>query len=246
LKIKNILWGLQDMSNNHLMIEFIGLPGSGKSTISKQVAEELRYSHIILDNFISNKLQKSYLYRVIWKVKFIVKEIVLHPVFYLKQINCILKTKQNTFEDFIKVTSNWIIIIGQWQKNKKMGNSIISDQGIIQAAWSIFFSAKEDICVEKYLDQIELPDMVFYIKVNREIMNLRLAKRITKQSRMGKKINFDNEGIYLKSIDIFNKIENYLNNCNVSLTVIDNNYSDSLFNNKEIIKHQIINSYNQK
>lgn len=232
------------MSNRHLLIEFIGLPGAGKSTISKQVREELKDSDIIFDNLIGIECPLSRLNRSIWKIKYIVKEIVLHPAFNLKQINLILRSKQETFMDFIIVTTNWIIMMGQWRKGKKTGKNIISDQGIVQAVWSVFLSAKEDMCIEEFLDQVDLPDIVFYIKIDREIMKLRLTKRNSGQSRMERKNNFNDEEIYLKSIEIFKQIKKYLNKRNVSLTIIDNNGSDALFENKEIIKYKIINSYN--
>jgi len=174
------------MSKRQLVIEFIGLPGAGKSTISKQVKEELKERNIIFDDLFNAGLPMFRLNRTIWKVVHVIKEIVSRPVFNLKQISLIFKTKQDTFMDFIKVTVNWIIMNGQIKR--KLGTSVISDQGIVQAVWSILLTSRQNIGIEKFLSQTKLPDIVFYVKIDRDVMNLRLKIGIQSKVEWKEKI----------------------------------------------------------
>jgi|GEM_PF-4332779 len=62
---------------------------------------------------------------------------------------------------------------------------------------------------------------------------------------MERKNNFENEIVYIKSVEIFNQIINYLDKSNVNLITINNNESKDLLKNKEIVKNQIINFLGQ-
>jgi adenylate kinase family enzyme len=225
------------MENNNLVIEFIGMPGSGKSTLCDQVYNDLKNEYDII-NFTSEITKKNKSSRIIIKLYYFFTFFLMHPSLFIKLLTKIYRTEQKTLRDFVKVSFNLYFILGVLEKKDNI--IILFDQGILQAFWSIYFNSKRN----KNIDIVKLlkyyfPDLVVEVSVRKEILKNRLLTRNGNSRFENKKFDFNLN--YLKSSNYFKEIINYINKYNLKYLNIDNNTKSDLNDNIESINKFILN-----
>lgn len=89
------------------IIEFFGLPGSGKSILAQNLAIELEKNNVSYNNIVYDVSHKSKVYRIFCKSFILLKELLKSPHKFFKQINIIYNTRQKNLKDLIKVIVNW-------------------------------------------------------------------------------------------------------------------------------------------
>lgn len=222
------------------IIEFFGLPGSGKSILAQNLAIELEKNNVSYYNIVYNVSHKSKAYRIIYKFFILLKELLKSPHKFFKQISIIYNTRQKNLKDLIKVIINWFFItniIKENIANKDRKGYVILDQGVIQAIWSINFNSDREVDYHEILKYTDIPDYMVIVTANEENINKRLLARIGEQSRLenyaGQKMNL----VFNKARDGFFNIKNYLINGDYSkdynIISIENN---NLLQMKENVK----------
>ena len=99
------------MVRNVFIVEFIGLPGVGKSTVSHSVAALLTQRGISVNEPSNIELFKYTKYkRIIRKGFFIVREVIFNPKGVWLSSRIIISSKQNSIKDLIKVFLNWVYV----------------------------------------------------------------------------------------------------------------------------------------
>lgn len=170
------------------IIEFIGTPGSGKSTICLKVYEKLRKNYNVL-NF-SYELGKKK------KKERILKKALLSLYFIFRDFRLAIKISLMSLElpnkkEGIKILFNFLYLYGLLEKEKLKYDYILLDQGIIQGMWSYFISLEKysEVLIENWLDILKITKydcMAVRIEASDTNIIKRLNERAGKQSRFEK------------------------------------------------------------
>ena len=124
------------------VIEFIGLPGVGKSTLSHRVAEMLQQRgwRVEQPTYSVDHEMRTW-ERLLLKLQRVSAEAIFHPAGAVRSVRAILATGQASAADFISVTVNWLFMSSLLRKADRRTGVHIFDEGPLNALWSIAFSA---------------------------------------------------------------------------------------------------------
>ncbi|MDX8361119.1 AAA family ATPase [Cytobacillus sp. IB215316] len=207
-------------NHNDMMIEFIGIPGVGKTTLSHMLAKSLSVKGFHVNEPTYKINSKKKLFKKITKLLYIMKILLTAPKICIYAIHIILKTHQRSYNDFIKTVSNLLYVIAIIKANSTKKGIHILDQGFVQALWSIEYSAHQLIKPLDLKQLIEMvhskPLLIIDLHVKHTEVLKRLHQRKTNYSRL--------EKYFLEAlpnhIKISNEILNQLKH-DISMTNID-------------------------
>jgi thymidylate kinase len=177
------------MKKSFVSVEFFGMPGVGKSTLSNRISKLLSNNNIAVEQkayLLSH--QMSRVNRVFFKVLYVLKELLLHPSYAFISIKTIFQTQQKSTTDLIKVVFNWFFVSSLIRSNRNHSGVRLFDEGIFQALWSIGFSGKnESFSILKPLFSLmPLPDIIIVPEANLATIKLRMSGRQRHDSRLEK------------------------------------------------------------
>ena len=230
-----------------MIVEFIGLPGSGKSTIARKVHFELIKSGIscalpVLD--IDE--QKSGLKRAILKLYYSALAAVSVPLFTAQVVHTCLFSQQKTAKDLNKCLRNFLVFRILLNKYRKSRDVFLFDESLLQAIWSLGLGNK-DINLNKYIPIIytekTAPDLLIYTKCLPETIFKRVRKR-NDNGRFQKLISADPLfiNIAISNICLLVKSASQLQDI-LHLTIGNDDKSD-INATVSLIKYNILQHYN--
>jgi adenylate kinase family enzyme len=224
---------------NNVIVEFYGLPGVGKSTISHEVVSILSRNNVVVVEETRNvDTVTGVLSRQIIKLLLAIKNIALKPIAKFRLIIQLLGIKQSSVLSTIKLLINYLYIC-QIYKNCENKSSIkIIDQGLLQAAWSLLLENSSDANIDSVnrllKDEInEIKKNTYIVVILEADVNI-LVERILKRKHgfsrldvMQDKENLKNKVIQGKKVGetIHQQIQQYLDNkeiTNLNLIKIKN------------------------
>ena len=172
-----------------MLIEFFGLPGSGKSTLSRLAADRLRARGIIVDE-ITYDLDHGQprLGRRLAKFAHSIRYAVMSPRRAFSDLIRIAATRQARPTDLGKSIFNWMFIASLASRKRSATRITILDQGVAQALWSIGFAAQREDWLDLLLAETHgaalMPDLVIQVRADIQTIGGRLATRERAVSRM--------------------------------------------------------------
>lgn len=225
-----------NLINKPIHIEFYGLPGSGKSTISHIIAEELRKEN----NFIVEEPTYNILYsnskvkRILSKILYSLFLLFINPISFLKLMKLI---KDNGYKgkEIYKQFANiaYKIVIYKFQKQNHI---YIWDEGLIQSALSLsmFNNIKANTNYNNLFLILNKKVIIkkIFLNVDKETVKQRLELRENKHSRV-EKMNGEEVNLTL------DRIENCVKQINDLYT-----YEISTLDDLAALKEYIINTIN--
>jgi len=172
-----------------VLVEFFGLPGSGKSTMSRCVADFVRTHGLYVDE---TTYEIDHRHRAVarWALKAtrILLFAVAHPSRALSGFAAVLSTDQSTWTDLGKSLFNWLFVMSIASRKRLHGRVTILDQGLAQALWSVDFAARQRACFDRMLASVQQPaikpDLVIYVRTNLRSVGSRLSARTDRASRL--------------------------------------------------------------
>lgn len=170
------------------VIEFIGLPGVGKSTLSHGVAEILQQRgwRVEQPSYSVDHEMRTW-ERLLFKLRLVLAEAIFHPARAVRSVKAILATRQASAADFIGVTVNWLFMSALLRKSDGRTGVHIFDEGLLNALWSIGFSAGSGGTagiLGELARQRSTPVIVALIEVDIAAVRERLDLRKNGQSRL--------------------------------------------------------------
>jgi thymidylate kinase len=170
-----------------LAVEFLGLPGSGKSTLSRRVAEHLlrqgrpveQPSHALAHGI-------SRAERLARKSARVAREALCHPADALRALGAMRGTQRRT-GDYVRMAFNWLLVADLLRRRPAGGGIHLHDQAVLQALWSIGFGGVPGAArrvAARLGDRVPRADVVVIVRVSREAMLRRLAGRVDRDSRL--------------------------------------------------------------
>ncbi len=172
-----------------LVVEFLGLPGAGKSTLSHLVAERLRRAGRGVSEPIRGLSDRTgagaRLRGYAGKSGHAGRELLLHPLGALRAARVIAATGQQTPAALLKVTFNWWVQCSVARTRRAAPGIHLFEEGIFQALWSIALEARRSARqAATLLDSgCPLPDAVVVVEADTEAVAGRLADRGGRESR---------------------------------------------------------------
>jgi Mrp family chromosome partitioning ATPase len=167
-----------------LLVTFVGLPGTGKSTLSARVAEALCRRGIpcrVCDEAAFRKPGN--------KVAWVAREVVARPWRSVRAVRGIVATRQRSFLDLVKMVVNWFCLSFLIRRAAAAGGVGLFDEGLYQALWSIGLGARNEDWLRSLplLDPVPpAPSLTVVVQGRLETVERRLAARPGCASRLEK------------------------------------------------------------
>jgi hypothetical protein len=171
-------------------VEFVGLPGAGKSTIATLLAERLKKAGWDVRSrgeILGDRL--GFLRRQWMRFRIVVKWMVTDGRFSGHIVRYVRAAGQITTIDAIKVIWNfWVVLALMADHRQTSNNLMIVDQGLLQAVWSILLTTRNPNHGQEWLrllDEIGLHDAILiYTSVSSHEARQRLRARKRPLTRM--------------------------------------------------------------
>ena len=156
-----------------MIIEFTGIPGSGKSFLSKKFSDRLITNHYLVK-------KNKYNFFLNLELLFRFTKLILQGNANLFLIKYIFFSK-NSFKIKLKLAYNTIKKICLFDKYNKANGIFIFDEGVTHIPFNLLISRsneKVDIdFLNKIVDTLPKPDLVIFLEADIKLINHRLKKR---------------------------------------------------------------------
>ncbi len=173
------------MTRPGFVVEFLGLPGVGKTTLALEVAKLLldlpvrsAYGHVRGRNWVVRRL---------YSTRDIVRLALQRPHYVVRSARAIQDSRQRSRYDGLKVTNNWLNVSALTVASGRAPHITLFDQGMFQALWSVGYSAAAAERSPQLADLGALmprPDLVILLRADLATVRRRLHARGGQESRL--------------------------------------------------------------
>ena len=221
-----------------MLVEYFGPPGSGKSTLSHNLVNELSKRGLNVKELKTNQVKKRYM-RVLLKSIYCIIAFAMSPIKSIKLVKKMATTGTISLKSQISNTFNFLHLYGfylfaNFQRKKSI---IIYEQGFFQASSSVYIdSGKIEIGKSCFwgMEWLSNPKIVIGVHVN----NAELENRLDSRSN---NICIKND-YYKKQGVVFERMNSYLKNSeSLFYFEVDNSNKYQLENNIEEINCYVLN-----
>ena len=190
---------------NPIHIEFYGLPGCGKSTISHKVAEQLRLQGINVcePSFVYDH-KKSFIYRKIYKLFSTIFFFFTNYNDYRFLRHLTKENGYTKFKESMKQIINIVPKVNCYNNNDNNKNIYLWDEGLVQSAISLALNNDKDIkCIERQLYSIISNRRIIKIYLRTDVKTAldRMDKRNTNDSRIEQEIDKEKKMAMMKRFE---------------------------------------------
>ncbi len=178
-------------SRDSFVVEFVGLPGAGKSTLSHAVAELLRArGERVSEPTYDLTRRSTWLWKRLQKLRYAGAIALGHPLWTAATLRRIRATRQHSVNDLLATSFNLLFVCGLLARVSRRPGIHLMDQGFFHALWSIDFSARAP---ERLVDVrvharggslLTRADLVVMLDVPSDTAVSRMAARVGTQSRL--------------------------------------------------------------
>lgn len=147
------------------VIEFVGMPGVGKSTIAHALAAHLRATKPVVEPTAA-VVSRSRGRRLVAKLRYAARAIIADPRRSLTVTAGIARTRQQSIVDLGKVLLNAHYIRGVYRMVDHDDGVVVLDQGMYQAMWSCLFSATDPEAAIDHLKDLAIPQPDIVVEVD--------------------------------------------------------------------------------
>ena len=125
------------------VVEFVGLPGAGKSALSREVAALLRAKGLIVSEPTRRLDQLGMAWRTLAKVGYGIGGAVAAPRTGARWMRTFNTMRQRSLADTGRVALNWFFLAGLSRGLAHRPGVHLLDQGIFQGLWSAGYAARD-------------------------------------------------------------------------------------------------------
>lgn len=201
-----------------IFCEFIGLPGSGKTTIANELTKELnkyKYNKAIYPLY--HLYKKNWVYRNLYKSVFVFIYSISHLSIFREVISIILNSKQSNLRDNLTLSFNLLFYLSIRERYKNTEKFVIFDEGLIHHVWAISVNSRSDDPFKLFSKILKPTDILIKIDCPADEVRFRLMSRTQKNKRHNNFINNINKiNRKMEETIKFFQDQNYFN-CFISL-----------------------------
>jgi hypothetical protein len=197
-----------------LVVEFVGLPGVGKSHATRLVAAGLaavgtpaRSSALR----INHELGRSR--RVLLKAGMCAVEALGRPRRAARVGRALIRSGQQSRVDVLRLLYNWLFLVGLLRRARTRPVVELMDEGIYQLLWSIGFAGDERVIRDNSSTFLEgppsampMPDVVVVVEAPLELIQARLASRKSRAGRVDRMDDAERQAALLRGADLLNEL----------------------------------------
>lgn len=177
------------------LVEFAGLPGSGKTVVSQALAALLAARGVCVTT-PSYKLdhRAALLGRLGRKLSYAVAGALRQPGCAMRCIGAVARSRQRTLGTLVSVSTNWLYLTESQRHRDTEPGVHIYDQGLLQALWSLSFEAAAlDAAWPAFVALLEetLPRhlLVVILEADPALVGGRLQRRADGASRLDRDVS---------------------------------------------------------
>lgn len=166
------------------MIEFFGLPGSGKTTIARRVAQELRERGVscLTSWDLVGTDHDPWLFRQFKRMRMAGISLFFLPSVSWKASQVASRMRQRSFFDAVKVRWNLLVVLGIFVLAHRQRSKVcVLDQGLFQAFWSFCFASADPAGPGPWVEFSRSLDMscffLAHVRVSADTARSRLCSR---------------------------------------------------------------------
>ena len=215
-------------TNSPVLVEFVGVPGGGKSTLARELACDLRADSLPVRTPVSEvNTIESRIHRVQRKSTIIARYALRHPRRTVGWIRTVRRLSGGVRRDTVNVGFYWLFVAGALSCYRGSDGVTIADQGLFQAYWSAVLgnpTPPEDVIrsiIEAEFRETQL--VVVLVEVDVEEARRRLAARSNNPSRISADVTETAEGISSYSVRDAQSAYNHIEG---SLTAIEDEFGN--------------------
>ena len=197
-----------------LVVEFVGLPGVGKSHATRLVAARLaavgtpaRSSALR----INHELARSR--RVLYKSGICAMEALGRPGRAAKVGRALIGSGQQSRVDVLRLLYNWLFLVGLLRRARNRPVVELLDEGIYQLLWSIGFAGDERVIPDyssTFLvgppSAVPLPDVVVAVEAPLGLIQARMASRKARAGRLDRMEAAERQAALVRGADLLDKL----------------------------------------
>jgi shikimate kinase len=173
-----------------LAVEFLGLPGVGKSAVSRRTAECLSQRGFVVRERVDVLSDRSALAPrlrgYLGKSLLIARELLAHPRQSWRAIRAIGATAQPSARVLLMVVANWLMQCSLLRTCRGTPAVHLLEEGIFQGLWTIGLEARPGAVRAiggAFADALSMPDVVVVVEADLEAVVNRLHQRNGRESR---------------------------------------------------------------
>jgi hypothetical protein len=226
------------MDTSIASVEFLGMPGSGKSALSRRVGELLSELGIQIDQTTYSLAHGcSRPRRIAHKAFYALRGILFNPKYSILSSFRIARTGQRSAIDFIKVSFNWLFVSSVMRHYSGFAGVTLVDEGSCQALWSIGFSAESELKLlemENLAALMPMPGILVIVETDLRCIEARLRTRERHDSRIEKSTSGISEALWpaVSILDeVISMLEPLWGQYNVRVIRVKNDCADDLERN---------------
>lgn len=237
-----------------LLVEMVGLPGSGKSSLCHRVNYILNQRGIPTNyRTCSSAGTKGRLFEKLRKSVSIIPFVLTNLGYIFRSARIILSRKDREETYTPAFLQGWIYMSYlYWYHRSSRGVNLFC-QALLQLLWSFGFTSKEGYLLNlpaSFLRSIFTPDMVIVLEADLATIKRRMDNRLRSDS-WTKKWGFHEPSSLSKSSNVFDDVKKILVDINqpfhnMQVMIVDNNLDSNLETNALKIADAIEQLWNRK
>jgi hypothetical protein len=184
-----------------VVVEFVGVPGAGKSTLAERAAAQLRALgvpvHLHAHPAAPDPAPRSRLEKYLRYTKYLPAFVAVgcrHPAFAARTTSCVLRSGQRSLWDAAKVLHNLFRMTRLLRRCRRRHGVHLVDQGVLQSLWAVAYSAgssRPDTLPRLASAFVALPDVAVVVKAPAPVLRGRLVERAVAIGRLDAELRHD-------------------------------------------------------